>query len=506
MSMKLRLATVLTVLLSWAVQAQVGINTTTPNTSAALDIESTEGGVLIPRMTTTERDEISDPATSLLIYDTVLDGYFFNQGTPASPDWVKLLTKENGRDNYVIVKSVADFPGGGGGGTITLDENTLYEVNGLITMSQSIELNNAYLIGNDANEDILNYVGSGSLFTGSTGGSMRNLTYNGSFGSGSLFGLSGNLGENIIIQSSVVSGFNSVGTISNYGLIFLNVVNYLGNSDGVTYSNIGNLLLNNQGWADGNGGAYETFEGTFGFIQKVSGFSTVSSGAIGIDVSGNPTVGNGAMSSTVFNGAGDYVLPYTSGQIYPGYNFNNDWEVDCAGIPFESDDNAAGTIYIQRNSAGDNPSFSIASSTSLQANIVPGTLYRFSNTTPQVTGTQANGGNNVLVYEGKEPRTFSVRGNLAYQPTTNTGTESIHAFYVRRYSSNGTAIEIPLGSEVYSAVGAATNANDGDFLIRGVPLIGKITMNPGDYIRVQGQRINGTRNDIRVYSISLTLD
>ena len=39
--------------------AQVGVNTNNPDASAALDITSTTGGLLPPRMTTTERDAIS---------------------------------------------------------------------------------------------------------------------------------------------------------------------------------------------------------------------------------------------------------------------------------------------------------------------------------------------------------------------------------------------------------------------------------------------------------------
>ena len=39
--------------------AQVGINTETPDASAALDITSTTGGILVPRMTETQRDAIT---------------------------------------------------------------------------------------------------------------------------------------------------------------------------------------------------------------------------------------------------------------------------------------------------------------------------------------------------------------------------------------------------------------------------------------------------------------
>lgn len=48
--------------------AQVGIGTTTPNMSSMLDIVSTDSGLLIPRMTLTQKTAIVTPATGLLIY------------------------------------------------------------------------------------------------------------------------------------------------------------------------------------------------------------------------------------------------------------------------------------------------------------------------------------------------------------------------------------------------------------------------------------------------------
>lgn len=50
----------------------VGINVAgnTPNSSAALDIDFSDRGFLLPRMTTTERDAIASPALSLQIFNT----------------------------------------------------------------------------------------------------------------------------------------------------------------------------------------------------------------------------------------------------------------------------------------------------------------------------------------------------------------------------------------------------------------------------------------------------
>jgi hypothetical protein len=59
----------------------VGINTTTPDASAALDISSTTSGVLVPRMTTTQRTAITTPATGLLVFDTTLGQFYFYSGS-----------------------------------------------------------------------------------------------------------------------------------------------------------------------------------------------------------------------------------------------------------------------------------------------------------------------------------------------------------------------------------------------------------------------------------------
>ena len=55
---------------SLASHAQVGIGTSSPNASAALDITSTTKGLLPPRMTAAQRDAITTPAHGLMIFCT----------------------------------------------------------------------------------------------------------------------------------------------------------------------------------------------------------------------------------------------------------------------------------------------------------------------------------------------------------------------------------------------------------------------------------------------------
>ena len=62
--------------------AQFGINTNTPEVSSALDVVSTTGGILIPRLTITQRDAIASPATGLMIYQTdQTSGFYYFNGT-----------------------------------------------------------------------------------------------------------------------------------------------------------------------------------------------------------------------------------------------------------------------------------------------------------------------------------------------------------------------------------------------------------------------------------------
>ncbi len=65
------------VLLTATTYAQIGINNENPDASAALDITSTTGGLLVPRMTNAQRDAISSPATGLMVYQTDGDRGFY---------------------------------------------------------------------------------------------------------------------------------------------------------------------------------------------------------------------------------------------------------------------------------------------------------------------------------------------------------------------------------------------------------------------------------------------
>ncbi len=70
--------------------AQTVIGADAPDPSAMLDIQSTNKGFLPPRMTTAERNAISNPATGLLVFNTTLNCIEMNVGAPAQPAWACL--------------------------------------------------------------------------------------------------------------------------------------------------------------------------------------------------------------------------------------------------------------------------------------------------------------------------------------------------------------------------------------------------------------------------------
>jgi len=94
--------TLLLTFVSIGLNAQVAINETgdQPDASAMLDVKSTTGGLLIPRMNATQRGNITNPATGLLVYQTDSPaGFYYYTGT----EWISLST--------TLITQLADVDG-----------------------------------------------------------------------------------------------------------------------------------------------------------------------------------------------------------------------------------------------------------------------------------------------------------------------------------------------------------------------------------------------------------
>lgn len=81
--------------------AQVGIGTTTPDTSAILELKSSTKGFIAPRMNAMQMAAIASPATGLTIFNTDSNHYFVHAGT----GWIKMLTA---KDTVQVARSLSD--------------------------------------------------------------------------------------------------------------------------------------------------------------------------------------------------------------------------------------------------------------------------------------------------------------------------------------------------------------------------------------------------------------
>ncbi|SDS35905.1 hypothetical protein [Winogradskyella sediminis] len=84
--------------------AQVGIGTEDPAESSILELQSTDKGLLLPRLTTAQRDGISSPAEGLTIYNTTTESLEVYE--LSSTSWKRLSKEENGTPSLTMYRAM----------------------------------------------------------------------------------------------------------------------------------------------------------------------------------------------------------------------------------------------------------------------------------------------------------------------------------------------------------------------------------------------------------------
>lgn len=374
------------------------------------------------------------------------------------------------RSNHVIVKSAADFPAAVSG-VRTLTAGTTYEINGTIVMTDKINLNGCYVIGQDANNDKLVYVpGSGELFTGNKGGTIKTLTLVANTTGSKLFNLDMGATENLLVRDAIIANCKDVGLVKGGYICFFSVINYSGNTGGITYQNITNLFLDNTAWFPTNANTFEKFVGTFDVIEKLGGFSQPQSGTSGValDITGITAINEaGNLKNCAFLGTGTKV----------NGTFSNKWEVEASGIATEKDDMATGNIYI-----------SSATSTVISTVNTP---YKAAGTTTAVNLFRVTApANNRLTYTGTKTRRFQVIASLAASFSSSVSNRYF-SFYIAK---NGTILP-----ESKQKVKLINNTDQ-----TSITLSCSVSTAPNDYIEVWVEN-NSDGTDITLQTLNLSI-
>jgi hypothetical protein len=168
-----------------AQNSNVGIGTSTPNPSSILEMQATDKGVLVPRLTSAQRLAIVSPANGLLVFDTDLNCFYFYLSGTAT--WTSLCSS------------------GGSGGTngwlITGNAGTVDGTNFLGT-TDNIPLN--FRVNNQKAGRIESNLATGNTFYGYQVGNVNTATGTANTGVGYNALLSNTTG----IQNTAV-GFNA---------------------------------------------------------------------------------------------------------------------------------------------------------------------------------------------------------------------------------------------------------------------------------------------------------
>lgn len=261
-------------------QSGVGINTTQPDASAALEIQSTTQGILIPRMTASERGLISSPATGLLIYQTDASaGFYFYNGT----SWTTLNTPATSDASQLTSGTLSDARLSS---AVTVQGNTFNGAEQLVQLTGSAQLPAI----------------SGANLTGLT---------------------AGNLTGTVAVANGGTGASTAANARTNLELGTLAVLNTVGSSE-ITDGSVSNADLANTAALSVKGNATNAAAspsdipaGTDGHVLRRSGtslgFGQVATGGISDNAVTIAKLPPGATNATYLRGDGTWAAPAASG-------------------------------------------------------------------------------------------------------------------------------------------------------------------------------------------------
>lgn len=184
--------------------------------------------------------DVQGPATiegRTISKDDTTDRLTFDDGTPISYE----------RVDYQVVQSEDDLPSPSNG-VITLDSETYYEFNGLVSTSNTIEFStNSYLSGKNWSNDGLVYTGTGSAITNATNANvnMRFLVISCPNG-GDALDISADDTTEHFMHLMAIADVGSIGTVSGFRVPTFSKVAYEDYDSGLTLTGSSNKIFMSQ--------------------------------------------------------------------------------------------------------------------------------------------------------------------------------------------------------------------------------------------------------------------
>lgn len=139
-------------------QASINANNRPPDPSAMLDIQSSNRGFLMPRMTESDRLAITSPANGLFLFQTDNNkGFYYNEGSSSLPAWasVAIQTSELICDQRIPIDSVLV------GSNYRINESGSYYLTSNITITFP-SLDGIVIAANNVSLDLNGYTLNGS--------------------------------------------------------------------------------------------------------------------------------------------------------------------------------------------------------------------------------------------------------------------------------------------------------------------------------------------------------
>ncbi len=172
--------------------AQVGIGTTTPDGSSVLELNSSDKGFLVPRMTSVDKGNISSPAVGLMIYQTdVPAGFYYYNGS----GWTAIPTTAGGTEWTTNGLNINNTNSGNVGVGVTTPIEKL-QINDPSNTQGGIKLtagtatgtsgtDGLSLVVNSSGSSLISYENS-ALYLGTNSANMMTINFDGNVGIGTL--------------------------------------------------------------------------------------------------------------------------------------------------------------------------------------------------------------------------------------------------------------------------------------------------------------------------------